>query len=52
VLLNKCDLASASRIAAVEDRIRDVAQGARILRATRAAVALPLILGSRLFSDR
>lgn len=53
VLLNKCDLASSSRIAAVEDRIRGVAQGARILRATRAAVALPLILGTGLFrSDR
>ena len=53
VLLNKCDLASASRIAAVEDRIRGVAQRARILRATRATVALPLILGSGLFrSDR
>lgn len=49
VLLNKCDLASAARVAAVECRIRGVAKGARILHATRAAVALPLILGTGLF---
>ena len=53
VLLNKCDLASADRVAAVEGRIRSVAQGAKVLRATRAKVALPLILGTGLFrSDR
>ncbi len=46
VVLNKCDLVAPERAAAVEGKIRAVAEGARILRATRARVALPLILGT------
>jgi G3E family GTPase len=46
VLLNKCDLVASDEAAAVEAKIRAVAEGARILRTIRAAVALPLILGT------
>jgi G3E family GTPase len=49
VLLNKCDLVTPGSVDAVESRIRSVAGSARILRVTRARVALPLILGTRLF---
>jgi G3E family GTPase len=53
VLLNKCDLAGAERLAALEEEIRGLAPGARILRTTQCRVALPLILSVGLFqSDR
>ncbi len=49
VLLNKCDLVGGERTAAVEAKIRTLAEGARILRTTRAAVPLPLILGTGIY---
>jgi G3E family GTPase len=53
VLLNKCDVAGAGRLAALEEEIRALAPGARILRTTQCRVALPLILSVGLFqSDR
>jgi G3E family GTPase len=53
VLLNKCDLAGAERLAALEGEIRALAPGARILRTMQCLVALPLILTVGLFqSDR
>ena len=53
VLLNKCDVAGAKRLAALEEEIRALAPGARILRTTQCRVALPLILSVGLFqSDR
>jgi G3E family GTPase len=47
VVLNKCDLVAAAQADAVEDKIRTIAAGARIVRASRAQVALPLVLGDR-----
>ncbi len=53
VLLNKCDLVGAGRLAAVEAGIRRIGEGARIIRTIRARIALPLILSVGLFqSDR
>jgi G3E family GTPase len=53
VLLNKCDLVGATTLRAVEDTIRTLKPGARILRTTQCRVALPLILSASLFhSDR
>jgi G3E family GTPase len=53
VLLNKCDLVAPAAAAAVEKKIRTVGNGARIVRTTRARIALPLILSAgRLQSDR
>jgi G3E family GTPase len=53
VLLNKCDLAGAERLHALEGTIRPLAPGARILRTTHCRVSLPLILSAGLFqSDR
>lgn len=49
VLLNKCDLAGPVGADAVEAQIREAAPGARVIRATRAAAPLPLILGGGLF---
>lgn len=49
VLLNKCDLAGPARADAVEAQIREAAPEARVIRATRAEVPLPLILGGGLF---
>ena len=49
VLLNKCDLVGADRAAAVEAKIRAIADGVRILRSTRARIPLPLILGAGLY---
>jgi G3E family GTPase len=45
ILLNKCDLASADRLCSIEDEIRAIQEGARIVRTTRCQVPLPLILG-------
>ena len=44
ILLNKCDLASADRLYSIEDEIRAIKKGARIVRTTRCQVPLPLIL--------
>ncbi|MFO1163212.1 MAG: GTP-binding protein [Reyranellaceae bacterium] len=44
VLLNKCDLADEEKLSAVEGGIRSVTQAARLVRTTRSAVPLPLIL--------
>ncbi len=53
VLLNKCDLAGPEAAAGVEEKIRAVGDGVRIVRTTRAQIPLPLILGAGLFrSDR
>jgi G3E family GTPase len=53
VLLNKCDLVDAAALRAVEDAIRALKSGARMLRTTQCRVALPLILSAGLFqSDR
>jgi G3E family GTPase len=53
VLLNKCDLAGAERLQALEGTIRTLAPGARILQTTHCRVSLPLILSAGLFqSDR
>ncbi len=53
VLLNKCDLAGAARLQALEATIRTIQPGARILRTTRCEVSLPLILSAGRFqSDR
>jgi G3E family GTPase len=50
VVLNKCDLAAPERVDAIADAIRSVAgSAARMVRATRAQVALPLILGTEVF---
>lgn len=51
VLLNKCDRATAQRITDIEIRIRAENPSARILRTTRAAVPLPLILDVDLFRE-
>jgi G3E family GTPase len=50
ILLNKCDLVSEERLDQIEQKIRHVREGARILRTTGAQIALPLILGIDLFS--
>jgi G3E family GTPase len=53
VLLNKCDLAAAGRLDAVEGQIRALAPNANVVRTTGARIALPLILSVGLFeSDR
>ncbi|MGA7488159.1 MAG: GTP-binding protein [Xanthobacteraceae bacterium] len=53
VLLNKCDLAGAGALPALEASIRTLAPAARILRSTQCRVPLPLVLSVGLFqSDR
>ncbi len=49
ILLNKTDLASAARLSDVEQKIRAVRDGARIVRTTRCGVPVPLILSVDLF---
>jgi G3E family GTPase len=44
ILINKCDRVGAERLGAVEDKIRAVNAEARLLRTTRSAAPLPLIL--------
>jgi G3E family GTPase len=51
ILLNKSDLASAARLSDVEEKIRTVRHGARIVRTTRCGVPLPLILSVGLFES-
>ena len=50
ILLNKCDLVGAYRVRSIEDKIRDVAERARIVHTTRCRVPLPLILSVGCFS--
>ena len=53
LLLNKCDLVSEERLRAVEGQLRAIKTDARILRAVKGEVSLPLLLSVGLFeSDR
>jgi G3E family GTPase len=45
IVLNKCDLASTDRLCSIEAKIRAFKAGARLLRATRCRVPVPLLLG-------
>jgi G3E family GTPase len=47
--LNKCDRAGAERLDTVEEKIRSLNAAARLVRTTRSAVPLPLILDVDLF---
>jgi G3E family GTPase len=49
VLVNKCDAVDEARLGVVEERIRSINAEARLVRTTRSAVALPLILDVDLF---
>ncbi len=51
LLLNKCDLVSAERLEAVEAELRAVKADARILRAIKGDVPLPLLLSVGLFES-
>ncbi|HAZ49886.1 MAG TPA: cobalamin biosynthesis protein CobW [Cyanobacteria bacterium UBA11371] len=51
ILLNKADLVDEADLDRLEIRIRDIKQGARILRTTRSQVPLPLILSVGLFES-
>ncbi|MBD2090287.1 GTP-binding protein [Microcoleus sp. FACHB-1515] len=51
ILLNKTDLVDEADVDALELKIRDVKEGARILRTTKAQVPLPLILSVGLFES-
>ena len=53
VLLNKCDRVGPVVAAAIEEKIRAISEGARIIHTTRARIPLPLVLSAGLFqSDR
>lgn len=51
IILNKADLVDEADLDALEVRIRDIKEGARILRTTRSQVPLPLILSVGLFES-
>lgn len=51
ILLNKVDLVDEADVDALEVRIRDMKQGARILRTNKSQVPLPLILSVGLFES-
>lgn len=51
ILLNKADLVDEGDLDLLEVKIRDVKEGARILRTTRSQVPLPLILSVGLFES-
>ena len=51
ILLNKCDLAGRDRLAAIEERIREIHARARILRTTRCQIHPALILGGTSLED-
>lgn len=51
ILLNKADLVDEANLDALELKIRDVKEGARILRTSQSQVALPLILSVGLFES-
>ena len=53
VLLNKCDLVGPAVAAAIEEKIRAISEGTRIVHTTQARIPLPLVLSAGLFqSDR
>jgi G3E family GTPase len=52
VLLNKCDRVDVVRLGAIEQKIRSLNAAARLVRTTRSAVPLPLILDVDLFRPR
>jgi G3E family GTPase len=52
ILLNKCDRAGAERLDTVEEKIRSLNAEARLVRTTRSAVPLPLILDVDLFRPK
>lgn len=51
ILLNKTDLVDEADVDALEIRIRDIKQGARILRTQKSEVPLPLLLSVGLFES-
>ena len=51
ILLNKCDLVDQPRLAAVEQELRAIKTDARILRAVKGEVPLPLLLSVGLFES-
>jgi G3E family GTPase len=51
ILLNKTDLVDEAHLNLLETKIRDVKEGARILRTTQSQVPLPLILSVGLFES-
>ena len=51
LLLNKCDLVAEDRLAAVEQKLRDVKNDARILRSVKGDVPLALLLSVGLFES-
>ena len=51
LLLNKCDLVAEERLAALEDQLRMIKTDARILRAVKGEVPLPLLLSVGLFES-
>lgn len=51
ILLNKADLVDEADLDSLELKIRDVKEGARILRTTKAQVPIPLILSVGLFES-
>ena len=51
IVLNKADLVDEADLDALEVKIRDIKEGARILRTTRSQVPLPLILSVGLFES-
>jgi len=51
LLLNKCDLVSEERLEALEQQLRSIKNEARILRAVKGEVPLPLLLSVGLFES-
>ena len=51
ILLNKADLVDEADLDAIEGKIRDIKEGARILRTTRSQVPIPLVLSVGLFES-
>jgi G3E family GTPase len=51
ILLNKADLVDETDLDALEVRVRDIKEGARILRTTKGQVSLPLVLSVGLFES-
>jgi G3E family GTPase len=51
LLLNKCDLVAEERLAELETRLRQIKADARILRAVKGEVPLPLLLSVGLFES-
>ena len=51
LLLNKCDLVAEERLSELESRLREIKTDARILRAVKGEVPLPLLLSVGLFES-